>query len=120
MTATFAGDWTTGRPALAFQHCRACGARWLFARSFCPQCGGTDVEMQEASGLGTVHAVTLVTRAPSEALRPHAPYLLVLVDADEGFRVMAHAAPDVAIGDRVAASFRPFGSGLVPYFACVE
>lgn len=120
MTEPFAGDWTTGHPVLAFQHCRPCGARWLFARSFCPQCGALEVEMREASGRGTVHATTLVTRAPSEELRPYAPYRLVLVDADEGFRVMAHAATEVAIGDRVAASFRPFGGGLVPYFECVE
>lgn len=116
----FPGDWTRGRPALAFQSCRACGTRWLFARPFCPGCGATDVEMREASGLGTVHAATLVTRAPSDALRAYAPYRLVLVDADEGFRVMAHAAPEVAIGDRVAARFRPFGDGLVPFFERVE
>lgn len=120
MTPAFAGDWTSGQPTLAFQRCQRCGERWLFARSFCPHCGSRDVEMQTASGLGRVHATTLVTRAPSEALRAHAPYRLVLVDADEGVRVMAHAAPDVAIGDRVAASFRPFGDGLVPYFECVE
>lgn len=120
MTDTFAGDWTTGQPAFAFQQCRTCNTRWLFARGFCPRCGGRQVETREASGRGTVHATTLVTRAPSEALRPYAPYRLVLVDADEGFRVMAHADPGVTIGDRVTASFRPFGEGLIPYFACVE
>lgn len=116
----FSGDWTRGQPALAFQACRPCGHRWLFARSFCPRCGATDVETRPASGRGTVHASTLVVRAPSEDLRAHAPYCLVLVDAEEGFRLMAHGAPGIAIGDTVTASFRPFGAGLVPYFERVE
>lgn len=114
------GDWTKGRPGLAFQACRPCGHRWLFARSFCPKCGSKDVETQAASGRGTVHAATLVTRAPSEALRAHAPYCVILVDAEEGFRLMAHATPGIAIGDRVCATFRPFGAGLVPFFERVE
>lgn len=117
---SFSGDWAKGQPALAFQACRPCGHRWLFARSFCPHCGSKDVETRAASGRGTVHAATLVVRAPSEDLRAHAPYCIVLVDAEEGFRLMAHAAADIAIGDAVAASFRPFGAGLVPYFERVE
>lgn len=116
----FSGDWTKGQPALAFQACHPCGHRWLFARSFCPKCGANDVETRAASGRGTVHAATLVTRAPSEELRAFAPYCIVLVDAEEGFRLMAHAAPGIAIGDPVTASFRPFGAGLVPYFERVE
>lgn len=113
-------DWTKGRPGLAFQACRPCGHRWLFARSFCPKCGSMDVETHPASGRGTVHAATLVTRAPSEELRAHTPYCIVLVDAEEGFRLMAHATPGIAIGDQVTATFRPFGPGLVPYFERVE
>ena len=56
---------------------------------------------KQASGTGTVHARTLVTRAPTEELRAHAPYLIVLVDAEEGFRLMAHGDKDLQIGDRV-------------------
>jgi hypothetical protein len=40
----------------------------------------------------------------------------VLVDAAEGFRLMAHGDNDLAIGDEVIASYRPFAGKLVPYF----
>ena len=48
--------------------------------------------------------------------RAHVPYNIVLVDADEGFRMMAHGENDLAIGDKVTASYRPFAGRLVPYF----
>ena len=48
-------------------------------------------------------SVTVVTRAPSDSVRALAPYTLLLVDLDEGTRVMAHGTPGLAIGDRVSA-----------------
>jgi uncharacterized protein len=34
----------------------------------------------------------------------------------EGFRIMAHGDNDLAIGDEVTVSYRPFAGRLVPYF----
>jgi uncharacterized OB-fold protein len=70
----------------------------------------------QASGRGTVHAVSVVHRAPAEALRTHVPYLVALIDADEGFRLMAHGDAALRIGDRVQAGFRVFGDRLIPHF----
>ena len=109
-------DWTRGHPAIVYQECRACGRRWTFHRGFCPHCGGERIEEREASGRGVVYAATLVSRAPSDALRALAPYRIRLVDADEGFRFMAHGALDLAIGEAVAARFAGFGPHLVPFF----
>jgi uncharacterized OB-fold protein len=109
-------DWTRGADGLAYQACGGCGARWYFHRTFCPSCGRAAPEDRAASGLGTVHAVTLVVRAPSEALRAHAPYGIVLVDADEGFRVMAHGTSGLAIGDRVRCRFIDLAGRRVPCF----
>jgi uncharacterized OB-fold protein len=44
------------------------------------------------------------------------PYNIVLVDTEEGFRMMAHGVNDLAIGDRVSARFTEFAGRLVPYF----
>jgi hypothetical protein len=63
-----------------------------------------------------VAAVSLVTRAPSAELRQHAPYCIVLIDAEEGFRMMAQGDKSLAMGDRVAAGFEPFAGRIVPYF----
>ena len=111
------GDgWTGGQPAIVYQECRDCRHLWYFRRSFCPRCGSESVDVREASGRGTVYAATLVTRAPSEALRALAPYCILLVDAEEGFRMMAHGVADLAIGDAVAVQFRSFGPLMVPFF----
>lgn len=110
-----AGDWTTGQAALTYGHCACCGATWYFRREFCPCCGNPEPERLVASGRGHVYAATTVSRAPSAELRAAAPYRIVLVDAAEGFRMMAHAAADLAIGDPVRTRFVRFGTGTVPF-----
>ncbi|MFH6783905.1 MULTISPECIES: Zn-ribbon domain-containing OB-fold protein [Methylobacterium] len=109
-------DWTKGGEGLVLARCRACGGVQYFRRPFCPACGGEDPAVETASGRGTVYAVTVVARAPSPDLQAHAPYGIALVDAEEGFRFMAHCPPEgVAIGDCVRTTFRAFGAGLVPF-----
>ena len=84
--------------------CPGCGAVWYFRRRFCPRCGRRDRRSRQAAGTGTVHAVTLVgARAQRGDCAPYAPYAIALVDADEGFRLMAHGEPALRIGDRVRA-----------------
>ena len=63
-----------------------------------------------------MHARTLVARAPTEELRAHAPYLIALIDADEGFRLMAHGDAGLQIGDRVRARFAQLAGRKIPYF----
>ncbi len=109
-------DWTTGTAGITYQRCKPCGNVWYFRRSFCPKCGSSEIETLHASGRGVVHALTEVTRAPSEALRPHAPYVIALIDADEGFRLMAHLERGAVIGERVQAGFQDFGDATVPLF----
>ena len=116
MNAKVPLDWTQGGEGIAYQRCPACEAVWYFHRTFCPHCGDPSPETLQSAGRGTVHAVTLVTRAPSDELRPHAPYLIALVDADEGFRLMAHGDKALRIGARVRAGYITLAGRLVPYF----
>lgn len=109
-------DWTGGVEAILYQRCTACGGAWYFRRSFCPHCGASPVETCRASGRAVIRAATRVERAPSAAWRDLVPYTLVLADAEEGFRLMAHAAPDVVLRDAVVASFQRLGGRLLPYF----
>lgn len=109
-------DWTKGSEGIAYQTCPACKAVWYFRRTFCPQCGNAEPLERQASGQGVVHALTVVARAPSEALRAHAPYAIALIDTDEGFRMMAHAAADLAIGERVQCRFIRIAGCLLPSF----
>ena len=110
-------DWTKGAEAIVYQTCNACAARQYFRRSFCAACGSSDLAEHRASGTGTVYATSLVCRAATPETRAHVPYNILLVDADEGFRMMAHGDNDLAIGDKVLARFTQLAGRLVPYFA---
>ena len=109
-------DWTRGGDRLVYQHCARCGRVFYFRRDFCPSCGAAEPEQRASAGRGTVHAVTLVLRAPSEELRAIAPYRIALVDLDEGFRAMAHVDPTLAIGDRAHCRPRVLAGRMLPYF----
>jgi uncharacterized protein len=111
-----AADWTVGGEAIVYQCCGACGASQYFRRSFCCVCGARDLISKRASGEGTVYAASLVCRAATPETRAHVPYNIVLVDAVEGFRMMAHGDNDLIIGDRVRVTFTQFAGRLVPYF----
>ena len=109
-------DWTTGVEAILYQSCASCGKPQYFRRGFCASCGAKGLAEKRASGNGTVYATSIVMRAATPETRAHVPYNIVLVDTEEGFRMMAHGANDLAIGDRVSARFAEFAGRLVPYF----
>lgn len=109
-------DWTRGGEGVVFQQCGRCGARWYFRREFCPECGGDEPATLASTGLGVVVATTLVHRAPGDAWRARVPYALLLVDVDDGFRMMAHGDPTLAIDDRVRCRFHDVEGNPLPYF----
>jgi uncharacterized OB-fold protein len=109
-------DWTTGQEAILYQLCGTCGKPQYFRRGFCAACGSTELVEKRASGKGTVYATSVVTRAATPETRAHVPYNIVLIDTEEGFRMMAHGAASLKIGDPVSARYVRFTGRLVPYF----
>ena len=109
-------DWTQGGDQLLFQQCTACHHTFYFHRSFCPTCGDASPITLPSKGLGTVHASTLVQRAPSDEFRAIVPYRIVLVDMAEGFRVMGHAHPSLAIGDTAICTIETIAGRQLPFF----
>jgi len=101
---------------LRYQRCSTCAALQPYPRAFCLRCGATVMEWRAATGKGTVYALTRVERAPSDEFRALAPYVIVLVDLDEGYRMMAHSVPGLAIGDRVRVCFFEHGGRHLPRF----
>jgi uncharacterized OB-fold protein len=109
-------DWTKGVERLVYQCCERCQNVWYFRRSFCPRCGSHDVEDCQASGRASVHAITKVVRAPTTEWSDLAPYTILLLDAEEGFRFMAHGNATASIGNIVVLRWiRPLGY-LIPWF----
>ncbi|GAA4910425.1 acyl-CoA-associated DUF35 OB-fold domain-containing protein [Actinomycetospora succinea] len=81
---------------LAYDECPSCGRRWTLPRTGCPSCGAEPRRCASA-GLGTVAAVSVVHPSSGD------PYVLVLVDLDDGVRAMGRGAPGLAVGHRVRA-----------------
>ena len=78
------------------------GAYIFPPRTMAPGSGADDLAWVEAAGTGSVYSVTVISPKP-----PLEPYNVVLVDLDEGPRVMSRiddiTAHEVAIGMRVRA-----------------
>lgn len=97
---------------LTVQRCAGCGSHQFYPRPICLSCEATDLEWVDAKGSGTVYSLTTVRMPVSEDLAP--PYLLALVDLDEGPRLLTNIeAESAAIGDRVTVAWRP-RDGLPP------
>jgi uncharacterized OB-fold protein len=100
---------------LELQRCAACGKVWFYPRPACVRCGAERYQWFAASGRGRVHSHSVVHRAPSPAFRERVPYVVALIDLDEGPRMMANivgeGALGVAIGDAVEVSYECRGEG---------
>jgi uncharacterized OB-fold protein len=101
---------------LRYQRCAACGHAWYFRRDFCPACATAPPQTLDADGAGRLYAVTLVHRAPAEEFKALVPYSIVLVDMREGFRVMGHAEPGLALDAPVRCQMRSIAGRLLPFF----
>jgi uncharacterized OB-fold protein len=74
---------------LVLPRCTACGDLFFYPRTLCPVCGSRDLTWVEVSGRGRIHAFTIqhVTAVPE--LRDVLPFVTVLVELDEGPRMMS-------------------------------
>jgi uncharacterized OB-fold protein len=74
---------------LRAQYCLACERYYFYPRSFCPRCWSREVEWRTLSGRGTVASFSVVTR-PSRGVYEDAPYVVALIELQEGIRMMSN------------------------------
>ncbi|MDO9504264.1 MAG: OB-fold domain-containing protein [Pseudoxanthomonas sp.] len=102
-----------------YQCCPYCGTVQLVPRALCAACQSDALEWRDATGFGQVLSHTTVYRAPTPAFREDAPYVIALVDMEEGFRLMVNvaggAAAPIAIGTRVRIGFRHVEGVALPH-----
>ncbi|WP_186425377.1 Zn-ribbon domain-containing OB-fold protein [Cupriavidus metallidurans] len=88
---------------LRIQQCGECGRHVFYPRVACPHCGGSDLHWVATSGQGTIYASSLIMGKPGTGT----DYAIVLVDLDEGVRMMGrvqeYPQDQVRIGMRVLA-----------------
>ncbi len=94
---------------LLIQHCKPCGRFQFYPRLVCTQCAAIALDWVDASGRGTVRSFTVIRRAVSPAFEADVPYVVALIQLDEGPTMMANLIacdPEVVvIGLKVAVTF---------------
>jgi uncharacterized OB-fold protein len=120
----------TREGTLLVQWCTSCDRGIFYPRTFCPYCatagpgdsaagrsGESTLEWRTASGRATVHAATIEHNpAATGATFAHgAPYVVALVDLDEGVRMMTNiigcAPEDVHPGMAVTVTWEALSDG---------
>jgi uncharacterized OB-fold protein len=93
---------------LLVQKCQDCHEFQLYPRDRCLACRGP-VAFVEATGRGTIYSFTVIRQNYSRPFRDWIPYVVALVDLEEGPRLMTNLIdcdPDaLQVGMAVEASF---------------
>lgn len=78
---------STGR--LLIQRCQACRAHQFYPRRHCIRCFAPDPDWVEARGTGRLHTFSVLHRSANPEFAGDCPYVLGIVELDEGVRVTA-------------------------------
>jgi uncharacterized OB-fold protein len=76
--------------AMRIQRCEACGRYVFYPRPLCPHCFSVALTWTPVSGQGTVYSFTIVYRHPVVAFQAETPYIVALVELDEGVRLLTN------------------------------
>ena len=74
---------------LLLQSCRACGHLQYYPRAVCTACLSSDLGWREVSGRGRIHSFTTVHRALSPAFEDDLPYVVAVIELEEGPRMVS-------------------------------
>ena len=74
---------------LLLQHCADCEHVQYYQQAICRACGSENLAHRAASGRGKVHSFSVVHRAPGPAFKADVPYAVLLVELDEGPRMIS-------------------------------
>jgi len=105
---------------LVVQRCTSCGRHQLYARAHCLACR-SPVEWVDASGRGTIYSFTVIRQNMSRSFRHLVPYVVGLVDLEEGPRLMTNIVgsdpADVRVGAPVTVRFEQVSDeAAIPLF----
>jgi uncharacterized OB-fold protein len=113
------------RGELLLQHCLDCGSVQFYQRALCGRCLSAHVEHRPASGRGTIYSFSTVHRPPSPEFKEDVPYTVVLVELEEGPRMISTLcdapAETVRIGQAVEIAYEPAAPEIaLPRFRPVD
>jgi uncharacterized OB-fold protein len=76
--------------AIQLQRCADCERFIYYPRPVCPSCLSDDLVWTPVSGRGVVHAFTIPYRHPDATFAARAPYVVALVELEEGARILSN------------------------------
>ncbi|RLF45866.1 transcriptional regulator [Thermococci archaeon] len=82
---TFLDDIERGK--LIGNKCNNCGQIMLPPRKFCLKCGKSNLEEIELTGKGKIDVFTVI-HVPPPFMKDKAPYVVAIVEMDEGPKIM--------------------------------
>lgn len=83
---------------LRFQRCSDCQAWRHMPRESCRNCGSFEWTWERSTGKGKIFSWSVIHRALHPGFADELPYAVVLVELDEGVRLVSHVI-DLAIED---------------------
>lgn len=114
----------TAQGKLLIKRCNGCARAFFYPRDHCPRCWSTDTVWEETSGHGRVYTYTIVHTNDLPPFRDRVPYVVAIVELDEGVRMTTNIEgiePDAVRCDMpVQVAFREEarddGSVFLPVF----
>lgn len=67
--------------------CNECSQTYFYPRDICPNCFSRDTDWIQCSGKGTLHTFGVVVRPPHRAWMEDVPFVVAMVDLEEGCRM---------------------------------
>lgn len=106
---------------LRLQRCDACQRFWFPPAVLCPHCWSESWSWHTVGGRARIHSFVVFHRPYHHAFAEHLPYVVAVVELEEGPRLptlLLDAVPDeVAVGDVVEVCFVAARDGLqLPWF----
>lgn len=107
---------------LKLRSCKSCGQPHFYPRSLCPHCHSEDLDWIEASGRGLIYSYTVARKPAGPAFKADTPYIVAIVQLEEGPRMMTRIATtdleSVSIGAPVQVVYHDVSPELtLPIFS---
>lgn len=95
--------------SLCVPSCSDCDRCFWHPRPRCPYCGSDNVRWKASAGKGTIYTYTVVRQSADPYFKARLPYVVAMVELDEGPRIMTNIVEcdveSVRIGNRVSVVF---------------
>ncbi|WP_085991209.1 Zn-ribbon domain-containing OB-fold protein [Oceanobacillus senegalensis] len=106
---------------LLIQQCNECGHYQFYPRIMCTDCMSRNIDWMSATGRGKVKTYTIIYRAISKAYAKDVPYVVAIIELEEGPSLMSNVVgckpEEVKVGQEVMVTFEDWSEEIsIPKF----